>query len=108
MGTGLSAMQAIVNYQNSHNARNSDSDASIDRARGGIIQITLNIPSKTYQVQGGKGGTVTTDAMSATLDIDLEQMPLVNVSSYKVEEEQIGPEEIPYPSGNTTYNENFS
>ncbi len=107
MGNRVTPIQAIVNYQNSQNARNSDSDASIDRARGGIIQITLTIPSKRYRVSGGLG-SVTTAKMSVTIDIDLEQMPLVNVASYEVEEEQIAPEEIPYPNGNITYNETFS
>lgn len=79
----------------------------MDRARGGIITITLNIPSKTYPVRGGKGGTVKTDAMSMTLDIDLEQMPLVNVAGYKTDRTQTGPDEMPYPSGVITYNENF-
>jgi hypothetical protein len=100
-------IQAVVNYQNSQNARNSDSDASIDRARGGIIQITLTIPSKIYPVRGGRG-IVRTAKMSVTIDIDLEQMPLVNVASYKIEEEQIAPDVIPYPNGNIRYRETFS
>jgi hypothetical protein len=108
MSSRAAPIQAVVNYQNSQNARNSDSDASIDRARGGIIQITLTIPSKTYPVQGGNGGQVKTDEMDVTFDIDLEQMPLVNVASYKVEEEQIGPDVIKYPNGNITYSETFS
>ena len=105
----LNNIQAVVNYQNSQNARNSDSDASIDRARGGIVQVTLNIPAKTYKLKLSIGsGTVTIPKMSCTFEIDLEQMPLVNVAGYEIEEEQIGPDTIAYPNGNITYNEDFS
>jgi hypothetical protein len=109
MSNSITSIQGLVNYQNSQNARNSDSDASIDRARGGIIQITLTIPSKTYPVRGGKGGQVTTDKMVVTLAIDLEELPLVNTAGYKVEEEQIEPDVMPYPYGaHGTYAETFS
>ena len=94
----LNNIQAVVNYQNSQNARNSDSDASIDRARGGIVKIELTIPAQKYPVKGGPGA-VTTKEMKCTIEIDLEQMPLVNVSGYEIEEEQIGPDEMPYPNG---------
>jgi hypothetical protein len=52
-----------MNYQNGQNARTPDSTPALDRARGGIIVIKLTIPSKTYPVQGGKGGQVKTDEM---------------------------------------------
>lgn len=94
-------------YHDAHNAPASNSQVSIDRARGGQIQITLNIPSKTYPVRGGRG-RVTTAAMSVTFAIDLEEMPLVNVASYKTDRTQTGPDEMPYPNGVTKYNENFS
>lgn len=84
------------------------SQASIDRARGGQIKITLKIPSKTYAVQGGKGGQVTTDAMSVSFEIDLEEMPLVNVATYKTDRTQTGPATIPYPNGTKTYSESFA
>jgi hypothetical protein len=96
----LNNIQAVVNYQNSQNARNSDSDASIDRARGGIIKIELTIPEKTHKLKVSIGsGVVTIPAVKCTIEIDLEQMPLVNVSGYEIEEEQIGPDEMPYPNG---------
>lgn len=85
-----------------------NSQGSMDRARGRIITITLNIPSKTYPVQGGRGGTVKTDAMSMPINIDLEEMPLVNVAGYKTDRTQTGPNEMPYPNGTKTYSENFA
>jgi hypothetical protein len=98
-----------MNYQNGQNTRTPDSTPALDRARGGIIVIKLTIPSKTYPVQGGKGGQVKTDEMTVTVKIDLEELPLVNVASYKVEEEQIGPDVMPYPYGaHGTYAEKFS
>lgn len=95
-------------YQNGFNAGASNSQVSMDRARGGIITITLTIPEKTHRVKTPVGaGAVTIPAVSVTIDIDLEQMPLVNVAGYKTDRTQTGPDEMPYPNGVITYNENF-
>jgi len=72
---------------------------SYDRARGGKIQIRLVIPSKTYSLDTRDGGTVTTDEMVAEFEIDLEELPLVNVAGYKIEEEQYAPDRMSYPYG---------
>jgi hypothetical protein len=95
----VTPIQAVVNYQNSQNARNSDSDASIDRARGGIIKIRLVWPEYSGNTTGRDREPFKIPERVCEFEIDLEQLPLVNVASYKVEEEQIGPEEIPYPNG---------
>jgi hypothetical protein len=94
-------------YQNAFNAPASNSQVSIDRARGGQIQITLTIPSKNYKVRGGLG-SVTTDEMQITFEIDLEEMPLVNVASYKTDRTQTGPKKMDYPNGNISFGGKFS
>ena len=93
-------------YHDAHNTPASNSQVSIDRARGGKISITLKIPSKTYPVRGGPG-RVTTEAMQVSFEIDLEEMPLVNVASYKTDRVQTGPNQMPYPNGVTKYNQTF-
>ena len=98
MNTRLNAMQALVNYQDSQNARNSDSDASIDRARGGTIHIKITIPEERLPVKGGIG-TVVIPKKECNVLINLEDLPLVNVASYKIEEEQISPAKMSYPYG---------
>ncbi len=82
-------------YQDGYNVR--VGDAVIDRARGGILKITLKIPSKTYTANGACGGIYRTTAMSLDVEIDIEKLPLVNTAGYKIEEEQTGPDSIPYP-----------
>lgn len=94
ISAGLAQVQ--FGYQNAFTATASHNQASIDRARGGIIKIKLTLPS--MNIIGGPGRT---PARVCEFQIDLEQMPLVNVASYEVQEEQITPEEIPYPNGNT-------
>jgi hypothetical protein len=98
MSSKVTPIQAVVNYQNSQNARNSDSDAAIDRARGGTIHIRITIPEERIRVTGGIGAVVIPKKEVNVL-IDLEQMPLVNVASYKIEQEQIAPAKMSYPYG---------
>lgn len=77
---------------------------SMDRARGGVLAITLTIPPETikvspYNFPDGKPATgqVTTRQMIGLIEIDWEQLPLVDVAGYRVEEEQVGPAVLPYP-----------
>lgn len=99
ISAGLAQVQ--FGYQDAFNVPASNSQPSIDRARGGIIKIKLTIPEIVRRVEGGRGGQVTIPARVCEFEIDLEQMPLVDVAAYKVEERQIGPANIPYPNGNT-------
>lgn len=69
---------------------------SIDRVRGGKIMLHLIIPSQTYITNGACGQKGVTDEMHVRVEIDVEKLPLVNLSGYGVEEEQIGPDEMPY------------
>lgn len=95
-------------YHDAHNTPASNSQVSIDRARGGQIQITLTIPKKTHKLKLSVGsGVVEIPEVSVTFAIDLEQMPLVNVASYKTDRTQTGPATIPYPNGVITYSESF-
>lgn len=67
-----------------------------DRARGGKIQIDLTIPKRTYRLQGSCNGIFSTAEMYVRILIDVEKLPLVNTAGYKIEEEQIAPDEIKY------------
>lgn len=69
---------------------------SIDRCRGGKIQIDLTIPKKTYRLQGSCGGIFSTSEMYVRIIIDVEKLPVVNTAGYSVEEEQIGDDELVY------------
>ena len=93
-------------YQNAYNVYEGYGEGSIDRCRGGVLEIKLNIPSRTQTVEGARypsgnrppaPGTMTFPAMSTTIKIDWELLPLVNVAGYAIEEEQIGPDVLPYP-----------
>ena len=84
----------------------SNSQPSIDRCRGGILSITLVIPSQVLNVinprdpQGKPApGFVVTKPMTTTLAIDFESLPLTNVAGYNVPEVQVAPPVIPYPTG---------
>ena len=96
-----------INYFDAVTASAFSDQPTMDRARGGKMKVTLQIPSKTYQVQGGKGGQITTDKMSVTFELDLEQMPLVNVAGYRTDRAQIEPDSMPYPNGVTVYDKTF-
>jgi hypothetical protein len=82
-------------YQDGYNVR--VGDPVIDRARGGILKITLKIPSQTYTANGACSGTYKTKAMTLEVEIDIEKLPLVNTAGYKIEEQQTDPDTIPYP-----------
>jgi hypothetical protein len=96
-------MNANVVYQNGYNAQTGSPQPSMDRARGGTVSITLVIPPQTLAVVGvtTKGdavaGVATLRQMQTTFTIDMEQLPLVNVAGYRVDEQQIGPPVLPYP-----------
>lgn len=94
------AIAARINYSNAANAQPMSRQPSIDRARGGIIKIELTIPAETIGVTGGPG-RVRIPKKVAKFEIDLEMMPLINVSNYSVEMQQDGPDEMPYPNGVT-------
>lgn len=79
---------------------------SIDRARGGVLQIEVTIPSETVPVDGARfpvqgrppaPGTVTTKEMLTVIVIDWELLPLVCMSCYSVGHRQTGPDVLPYP-----------
>lgn len=95
------SISARINYTNAANAQPMSRQPNIDRARGGIIQIELTIPEITRPVEGGRGGRVTIPKRVANFEIDLEMLPLINVSGYSVGMEQTGPDEMPYPNGAT-------
>lgn len=95
MNTGFSAK---INYQHGANAKSISAQPSIDRARGGIIKIELTIPQERVNVTGGPGA-VTIPKKVCTFEIDLEQLPLVNVAGYQIDQEQISPERMSYPYG---------
>lgn len=93
-------------YQDAFNTPNGVSQGAIDRCRGGILEIELTIPSKTETVNGARfpttgrppaPGTMTFPQKKATIKIDWELLPLTNVAGYKFEEEQTGPDTLPYP-----------
>ena len=86
-----------MTYQNGYNASSISPEGAYDRARGGIIKITLSIPSRVLTANGACGGTITTKAMKATIEIDVEKLPLVNVAGYAIEEEQVGPDTLDSP-----------
>jgi hypothetical protein len=87
----------IGQYGTGRNARTERDAPHIDRARGGTVSVTLIIPAKRIQVQGGKGGFVDIPKEEVTFTIDMEQLPLVNVARYNTTMTQIAPEVIPYP-----------
>lgn len=93
-------------YQTAFNASEGVSQGAIDRCRGGVLEIEVTIPSKTETVEGARfptsgrppaPGTMTFPEMKTTIKIDWELLPLVNTAGYAFEEEQIGPDELPYP-----------
>ncbi len=86
----------VVN-QNAFNVNAASSEGSYDRARGGLIEIKLTIPSQTYNLSGPCGGKVKSPEMKITIEIDVEKLPLVNVAGYSIEEEQIGPDSMDHP-----------
>lgn len=90
-------MDIGVTYQNAFNASSSSSEGAYDRARGGKIEIKLTIPSQTYDLSGPCGGSVKSPEMKLTMVIDVEELPLVNVAGYSIEEEQIGPDTMDHP-----------
>lgn len=76
---------------------------NIDRARGGILVVDVIIPSEVAGTSGAKrfgiftrAGSVKTNGLTARLLIDWEKLPLVNVSGYTTDREQIAPDEMPY------------
>jgi hypothetical protein len=80
------------------------SQGTYDRARGGVLEITFTIPPEIIMVENYKfpngnpaTGQVTTNRLEATIEIDWELLPLVDVAGYTIEEEQIGPAVLPYP-----------
>ena len=91
--------------QDAFNIRAGNSEGAIDRCRGGILTVIVEIPEKTYNVEGARNpsngapvpGTMKFPKMSTTLDIDWELLPLVNTAGYSIGEEQVGPDELPYP-----------
>lgn len=82
--------------QTGTNLFSSASQPSIDRARGGKILIKLTIPSQQYKADGACGGVVTTDEMTVEVTIDVEKLPLVDTATYRIEEQQDSPSEMPY------------
>lgn len=69
-------------------------------ARSG--KITITHPGGTYNVVGGEGGQVTIPTWTATIDLD--KLPLADVSGYSTDFEQAGPESMPgTPDGDVTY-----
>lgn len=95
-----------VNYQNAFNVSAASSEGSYDRARGGLIEIKLTIPSQTYNLSGPCGGKVKSPEMKITIEIDVEKLPLVNVAGYSIEEEQYAPEVMEHP-GPLKYEQTF-
>ena len=89
---------ARINYQNSVSAQNVTPQPNIDRARGGLIHIEITIPEETIRVSGGIG-RVRIPKKVCSFTIDLEQLPLVDVASYRIEQRQISPERMSYPYG---------
>lgn len=91
--------------QNAFNVLEAVSQGAIDRCRGGILEIEVTIPSKTYDVVGARNpsngapvpGTMTFPEMKTTIKIDWELLPLVNTAGYSMEEEQYAPDVLPYP-----------
>lgn len=90
--------QVKINYSNSYNAQGVTPQPAIDRARGGVIHIKITLPEERIRVSGGPGA-VTIPKKECNIMIDLEDMPLVNVSGYEVDREQISPERMSYPYG---------
>jgi len=90
-------MTVNVVYQNGYNARTGSPQPSMDRARGGTVTVTLIIPPQILPVRGGSG-VVETKQLEVEFTIDMEQLPLVNVAGYRVDEQQIGPPVMPYPA----------
>lgn len=86
-----------MSYQDAFNARVGSTEGSYDRARGGLIEIKLTIPSKTLSANGACGGTINTKEMKVTVVIDVESLPVINVAGYSIEEEQYGPEVLEHP-----------
>ena len=65
-------------------------------------KITLTHPGRTYNVQGGEGGTVTIPTWTVTVDMD--KLPLADASSYDAKLELTGPYELPGTAdGNVQY-----
>lgn len=80
------------NFVGGHSAQ-----PSIDRARGGKIELKLTIPSKTYSLKGPCGGKATLSKMEVTIVIDIEELPLVNTSGYSTGGwTQNADDELPY------------
>jgi hypothetical protein len=96
----LNVTDVRVGYQNANTTSGFNSQPSIDRARGGIIRIRLVLPSLTRRTNSRRD-SFTIPQRVCEFEIDLEQMPLVNVATYAVEEVQIAPEQMPYPNGVT-------
>ena len=86
-----------VIYQNAVTATSASTEGEYDRARGGLIEVKLTIPSQSYDLQGPCGGKVSSPEMRITFTIDVESLPLVNVAGYTIEEEQIAPEVLEHP-----------
>lgn len=85
-------------YHDAHNAPASNSQVSIDRARGGTIHLRITIPEERLPVRGGIGSVVI-PKKELNLLVDLEELPLVNVASYKIDRNQTGPAKMSYPYG---------
>jgi hypothetical protein len=79
-------------------ARETREDAQYDRARGGQLKVKLTIPEKRLDVKGNFGFVIV-PKQTVEFVIDLERMPLVNVSGYAVDRIQTGPPLIEYPNG---------
>jgi hypothetical protein len=93
----MQTIATIDQYSTGRDTRVERDAPHIDRARGGTVSVTLIIPAKRIQVQGGKGGFVDIPKEEVTFTIDMEQLPLVNVARYQTTMTQIAPEVIPYP-----------
>lgn len=96
ISAGLAQVQ--FGYQNAFTAAASHNQASIDRARGGIIKIKITIPELTVRTNSKKD-SVTLPERICEFDIDLELLPLVNTSGYAVDREQNSPDRMAYPYG---------
>lgn len=96
----MSSIVAEVTYPQASSARADSQQPSIDRARGGIIKIKLTIPQETIKAPATIGSAIVDiPKKEVTITIDLEKMPLIDTSAYKVEETQTGPDSMDYPDG---------
>ena len=90
-------LSSRLQYANSYNAQAVTPQPSIDRARGGKIKVKLTFPRT--KVEGGSGFV---PRRVCEFEIDLEEMPLVNVAGYRTDRVQVAPDEMPYPNGATS------